>query len=298
MYLKKYITTWRNISVYKTWSVSVFGPDSLELQLRQETMVMPKRPSGRPKSVWPKGCRCGLPGDSQSVLDGIWRNCKGTAKGLNISYLIKFFNEVNAWRGSWAAFWMLTRQKVEQNEKASWAWLDEKPFPFRICWLLRSKIPSGILLHCCTKGTVMPPIKWEWNWLQSYIHAVRELAGLPATPFWHSWSPERGVPCYGACEAYKFARRIEPEMPPLVKSLAATTFRSHLLTCSPIHWTWTLMYLFVSHYPTQGPLPPSGLSPRQVECCTLVSFCMIELHDDIAIGSSCDWLKELHFLAV
>lgn len=73
--ISQYIKHGQNLYIEQFGDVSVFGPDSLELQLRQETMVMPKRPFGRPKSAWPKGCRCGLPEDSQSSMeyDGIAR---------------------------------------------------------------------------------------------------------------------------------------------------------------------------------------------------------------------------------
>lgn len=62
-------------------------------------MAMPKKLSGRPKRDWPKGCRCGLPEDSQSAIDGIqWNmtepgNCKGIEQKSMVSELIEFFKE-------------------------------------------------------------------------------------------------------------------------------------------------------------------------------------------------------------
>lgn len=108
--ISQYIKHGQNLYIEQFGDVSVFGPDSLELQLRQETMVMPKRPSGRPKSAWPKGCRCGLPEDSQSSMeyDGIARELQKDWKKIDGFWLDQVF-KVNAWRGSWAAFWMLTR---------------------------------------------------------------------------------------------------------------------------------------------------------------------------------------------
>ena len=54
-------------------------------------------------------------------------------------------------------------------------------------------------------------------------------------------------------QAYKFARRIEPEMPPLADSSADAA------ACTrPVR-------MLGKHEHAKGPLPPSGLSPRLTE---------------------------------